>query len=477
MAKSTRGRSLSELPSAFELFHLPARQLDDAELSRVIESLATQEDMNLLRDVLRGARTVVLEREYIDKDYRNVYSAFYSKKFSQSSSRAARLHLFDVALPERVVFGGDSSQGIASYLEQHPPTGGRPSTPGSTAGYLGNLVLRPTEYSRIGRCLLDPRRVQRLAASSAACMLARYPATLLGERLVVSAFPHQSQDGETHLCAETALWSLLRYLSQRYPRYAEKYPHDVTQLNTDLQYGRSLPSHGLYMSQVTEMIGQYGVGAESYDPDRLEDSYRDVTTGWASIQPPPLSQARTFHAELMHVLATCLESGIPSIVQVPEHAIVAVGAAYDPTAPSVQRPGRMRRSTDFLTHLLVNDDNCAPYQLIGRGRTASGYRFRFADLQSIVVPLPDRILLRPEVAEVMATDILNSLGPPTPDRTFVRRQFCTSSKNFKEHQRAHPDPFSLKLLQLPMPHFLWITEITSSRSSSERPSSRGAGWN
>lgn len=423
-------------------------------------------DQERLLALLLGARTVVVEREYIDKDFRNVYAAYYSTKFAQSSSRAVRWHLFDVEIPADVVFGGGSSRALADWLEAHPPARGRPDAPGSTPGYLGYLVLRPTEYSRIGRCLLDPRRASWSHLRGGQCLLVGFSANMMGHCLHVKSFPHQSQDGEAHLCGHTAIWGLFRYLSQRYPTYPERYPYDIARLNTDLQYGRSTPGHGLYMSQVTAMIGQLGIGAEAYDAKNLAGLMPQgpATRGnWAS--PAPLIGKKDNAAvqrELTHLMAVCLESGIPAIVGVPHHAVVAVGSKYDRQTPSVLRSGRMLRSSDFLSGVIVNDDNRAPFQLATWHLGTQGtYERSCQDFDSLVVPLPDKVLLRPEVAEVMTTDLLNQMGPPSRATKFVRRQFCTSSKNYKSDRRTAADAFTRQLLQMPLPHFVWVTEVST----------------
>lgn len=74
------------------------------------------------------------------------------------------------------------------------------------------------------------------------------------------------------------------------------------------------------------------------------------------------------------------------------------------------------------------------------------------------------MLLRPEVAELITTELLNQLGPPSAARQFVRRQFCTSSKNYKEDRRKSPDAFTRQLLQMPLPHFVWVTEVSTRQS-------------
>jgi len=58
-----------------------------------------------LQDGLSSAvRAILIERDYIDKDYRSTYYSFYAKKGQAYRKDCVRLHLFD----ETVTFDADS---------------------------------------------------------------------------------------------------------------------------------------------------------------------------------------------------------------------------------------------------------------------------------------------------------------------------------------------------------------------------------
>ncbi|MCG8456498.1 MAG: hypothetical protein MI919_09465, partial [Holophagales bacterium] len=115
-------------------------------------------DEELLRAYLRGkARSVLVENEYIDKDYRNAFSGFYSKKFARQESRCRRLLFFDVRLLEEDLTGVVDLPGL---LESRAKAEGAPLFEGTTAGFLGAVVIRPTQYSQLGRSTVDPRKLR-----------------------------------------------------------------------------------------------------------------------------------------------------------------------------------------------------------------------------------------------------------------------------------------------------------------------------
>lgn len=468
---------MSETILDYKIFELVSLQENDQNLFPLLGEIAA-EDKSILKSCLTKARCVLIEREYIDKDYRNAYSGYYSKKFSETSNRAMRLHLFDVTIVLTDLHHPFNEGGLSGRLKQLAAQENTKHVEGTTDGYLGYVVLRPTEYSRIGRCLLDPRKVGVFTAPDVEGCLAPYTADVFGQKLDVSAFPHQSQDAEVHICAHTAVWSLFRYLSQKYATYKEHYPYDVALLNKDLHYGRPLPSRGLYMDQVTAMFGQFGLAAEMYKDDLVGDVLEHGGTEWAAVQPlqgqtntgkqKKTLRSRRNKDSLLHLLHVYLDSGLPSVVGVPGHAVVTIGVEYA-REPKATRPGRVIPSTDFISSIIINDDNCAPYQKAVRVTGQPPLRYSCEEIDSLVVPLPEKLFLAAEKAEFMITDLLETMGVPdlssypsieNPEaEKFVRRLYSTSAKNFRAFRSRDDDPVSRELLRHPLPHFIWVGEL------------------
>lgn len=444
--------------SAFDLWQVDA---DWHGLLDAHDHLLDEFDAAILQGCLASVvKSIVVEHEYIDKDYRNVYSGFYSKRFAKQSSRATRLHFFDVAIAEEDLLT-QGPDGLSIALDAKAAANGARRASGSTNGYLGNVVVRGTEYSRLGRCLLDPRKLALPFVGNPEGCLAKYSAQLMGHKLVVSAFPHQSQDTQVHTCAETALWSLFRYMTQRYRQYREMHPHDIAKLNDDLSWGRTIPSRGLSMQQVASVVGRFGMDAVMYVHDYMADL--DEATdpdNWAACE---LLSRRDAMFRLLH---TYIDSGLPPIVGVPKHAVVAVGLEYG-DKPQVHRTGRVIPSSDFVQAIIVNDDNFGPYRRVlrsvrGDGESNPGYSCDEVD--SLVAPLPNKVFLTPHEAERMATDIVFQLSAEHDllgqwgNEVLVRKVVCTSSKNYKSIRDVAGDDASALLLPQPMPHFVWVAE-------------------
>src|SRR5690348_12212602 len=85
-----------------------------------------------------AVKAVLIESNYIDKDYRSTFYNFYAKKGQYYSPDCVRLHFFD----DTVQFKDDCLQlRCADRLTDH---------------YFGYMVLRPTSIATIGRTVLSP---------------------------------------------------------------------------------------------------------------------------------------------------------------------------------------------------------------------------------------------------------------------------------------------------------------------------------
>ncbi|MBF0339969.1 MAG: hypothetical protein HQL95_03285 [Magnetococcales bacterium] len=451
---------------SFEWFDLEDADSGDAGLDWLVESVGFlgDQDKKAIRKIFAGARCLIVEHHYIDKDYRNVYSGYYSKKFSDYSGRAIRIHIFDVIVLRNVFYL--SSDEFNNELGRLSKEFAVKECADTSPGYRGNVVLRPTEYSRLGRCLLDPRKLALASpgAHQVQGVLAPYRAYIMGQKLEVMAFPHQSQDAEAHVCAETAMWSLFRYLSQRYPNYREIYPFDVALLNKDKSLGRTVPSRGLVMTQIAAMFAEYGLEAEYFDLQFAKDQPCPPSDLWCGIQKLPDPQPNQDMIDmLVRYLQIYVDSGLPPIIGLPGHAVVAFGYVCD-SKLLVDRGGLMIPSTDFLRGFVVNDDNCLPYQILLRDKIEGQlYKHTFQGIDAFVAPLPAKVFLSALNAEMLTNRMMASFFEESDVAgsgvRYVRRMFCTSSKNYKQLRSRDQDRFSRFLISQPLSHFLWVTEF------------------
>ena len=410
----------------------PILQLDAAadweELPALTRQYITSRAVKSLQAFLTPSiKSIIIELDYIDKDYRDTYSGFYAKKFAQYPNRAVRLHLFTTRLGSDDLF----------LLSKH------------SSEYAGYVVVRPTRVNCIGRTIIDPKKV--LGLQGHLC-LADFKVHLLGTELSVCGFPYISQDTDVTVCAHAASWMVFRYFSEKYPTYAEAHPFEITQMTADESHGRLIPSKGLTIHQLSEMFSHFGFYPEIYFRNKMPD--------------PGIFD---------RVLYYYIESGIPVVAGLfgKGHAISLFGhvSDYSITLPTAE-PGR---SAGYVQGWIANDDNHMPYQTVRKDdlppdKFVHSPSYKMSDIDAFVVPLYEKIYLSAEHIEKLARAILDhdqygmgALSPGIAPEDLVVRIFLTSSKSFKCFRRNHPIPNQLDqlYLQLPMPKFVWICELST----------------
>ena len=366
--------------------------------------------------------SIVLEKRYYDADYRSTYFGFYSHKFSTYPDTALRAHFFLNKIPRNELFELDRYQ----------------------ENYVGYTVIRPNRVSSIGRTVLDPRKLSKVTGY--VCM-AKFPVHILGAELFVEGFPYISQDTDVTVCAHAACWMIFRYFSQRYPRYRETWPYEVTQLTQDISQGRLVPSSGLSADQINEMFSNFGFYPEIYD--RMDPEHD-----------------RFFNYLLYHYI----ESGLPVIAGIKEHshAIVVIGHISN-----LSLKPKASTSFEYLQGLIVNDDNFMPYQVIGKkGYKPCGHlsNFKIDDIDFFIVPLYEKIHLSAEHVMKLSDAILedkeigvNKYSKQLINKDIITRVFLTSSKSYKKKRRNDNLPSELLKIycEMHMPKFIWICEIST----------------
>lgn len=142
------------------------------------------------------ANSIVLEFDYLDKDYLEDYARYYVKCFNNHGHKTARLHFFSNDVYH---------QEIDSALKNDPS-----SIKLVQENYLGFMVIKPIQKTFIGKtCLKLYDKFQNGKTSSRNCLKRSYKVNLFGISLSVESVAFQEQDKVVSACATTAIWSSL----------------------------------------------------------------------------------------------------------------------------------------------------------------------------------------------------------------------------------------------------------------------------
>lgn len=436
----------------------------DGEWQAVVRQLAPAPGpgrhlVSAIVDRLRGggAVSILQESSYIDRDFSASYSAFYSTLFQPYRKYCRRAHFFSVD--------------VAAALA-HPMVGERISALEALAAcYLGNIVIRPVDHApvssaHISAAALSSSDLQDIQVRS------RFRIHVMGVEFEVDAAPLTQQDTRTGACAQAAVWMAGRHLHNR--RGAPWFSVvDITKIALnpiDSGITRSLPA-----------------GSEWLTNDNIVRALRSMGRHPVTYPASPPSKSAPPSAE---VIARYVDSGIPILLGLRNaassvgHAVVVVGTER------AQHPRRLTRgatTAHFLTHLLVNDDQRGPYcRLPIRSRQSGDYPFRLErDLVALVVPLPDKVFMKAEVAELRSVRFLAGLASArydlvkrllgavtawdvAPDfyaaverQEIVRRTYLTFGWRYKARtlRNAVSEELKEELLDTQFPRFVWVTEF------------------
>lgn len=376
-----------------------------------------------------------LEFPYIDKHYRDGYYSYHSAKHQEYSRDTIRVHVFS----QRVF--------VRNLLNLE-------SQPGLQKNYLGYFILRPLPNYPIGRSLLSPKAFRK---QDFVCCLTKGRVSLFGTRLQVFGFPHVAQDYETHKCAESALWSVLEYFGTRYPEYRPVLPSEILQSLSTRTNHRLLPSIGLPLSEMTQVLLSLGHPCMTY----YRKNFEPGTEAFFS---------------LLHIY---VESGIPVLIALSStkgegHAVVAIGHTIPKSGFATTSASFSLTSTDTLqAQLVFVDDNRPPYQSGSAAQPTAHYpepSLQNLQIQAFVVPLQRHMHLDALAAEKIRREILEdptvglkALGAQGP---WLSRFFLTSSRSFKEKAQGNDvlDKAARDYLcSLALPKFIWVCELSEQR--------------
>lgn len=381
--------------------------------------------LKLKGSISPAVRGVLIERDYVDKDYRSTFYHFYAKKGRRYRDDCVRLHLFD----ETVSFDADKLDihSAGESVRDH---------------YFGYLVLRPTITGTIGRSILPP---DVRTGASGMVIQARHKVSLLGYSLTVWGFPSMAQHTDISVCAHVSCWAILRHYSRVFPQHREVLIHEVTKMASAFDPGGLTPSLGLNVPQA-ERIFQAAGG-----------------------YPLTVRKSPSDEAEFYTQMLAYLESGFPLFIAMhrQQHAVVAVGHAW--RTPALAPPLSNSHAWDQVASVLVVDDNHLPYRVIEVGKaTAPPLQYTTGNFDSFTVSLPDKIFYPADAVArqaVAASKLVAPVIPMPAQDELVLRYFVTTISDLRRYARDNQSQMGDKLvaaiMQLRTAQYVWMVEYAS----------------
>jgi hypothetical protein len=245
------------------LLKIPSPLIGSKRAHRQLEAVE-----HYARDPELGARSLAVESHYIDRDFIEDFSVFYSKNLDRIPNYCQRVHFFNI----------EANQAEAELRRIRLIRNRREFKAASqhfaADHYLGFSVIKPLPGCPVGRTVLrcfgrdSKPGFQR--DFGCAC---DYKIHLMGIPLHVSGLAFQQQDLGVSACATTALWSALQR-ARELEAGTPATPAHITMRASQyaLPFGRSMPSEGLSLDQMCQAVQSLGYAPNLFRADKYEVS-------------------------------------------------------------------------------------------------------------------------------------------------------------------------------------------------------------
>lgn len=396
------------------------------DLLKLTKLISSEFDPQGIADKLQlgissAVKSVLIEKNYIDKDYRSTYYHFYSKKGRYYRLDCVRLHFFD----ETISFDTKTQKLVCDdpHLSDH---------------YFGYMVLRPTGLATIGRSILSPD-VRK--GTSGFTISTSHKVHVLGYTLEVKGFPSMDQHVDIAVCAHVACWSILRHYSIKYKVYQQFLTHDITLMAQSFNPGGIIPSKGLEVSHAERVMQEAG----TFPIHIAKNGPNDVS----------------FYRQLI----AYIESGFPlfAAMNIRSHAIAIIGHSWKKST-RWSKLQKKRYAWDEVESLTVVDDNHLPYLSISK---KSGKDYSTNDIDAFIVALPEKIFYPADAVDSYAQGLfkLSKLVSLPPIEKTIIRYFLTTGSKLRSFMRSRESEFDPELINivmsLPFAQFIWLIEYAT----------------
>lgn len=397
-----------------------------------------------------NTQTIIIEENYVSKDYLEDYASYYSLCFQNYPKYCKRVHFFNSSFTEeaflkRLISNIDSE----NFWE----------------GYIGFVVVKPIPITVIGYTVLKIYSNSNNFNDRNYWGVRDYKIHLFGKELILESLAFQEQDSVLSACATTAIWSMLNKAALDFHTIL-KSPSQIT-IDADKvspDGSRLFPNKGLNILQICQAILNSGLVSEIKNPD------------FAITISPGNDHYVVSNQYLKKILNAYSTIGIPIIlvVKVPNgtsygfHAVTVSG--FNRSAPTLVSPSNQPNwLSDNIEKFYAHDDQWGPFvkvefqnqsELITPWSTysASGWP---TYVTNIIVPVYPKIRISYEDIEslVLGLDAILTLffdSKIAYDLSWdIRIDYSENFKSFLRNSNLEEEKI-IKKLTATQPKYIWI---------------------
>lgn len=399
-----------------------------------------------------NAQTIVIEDDYISKDFLHDYASYYALCFEQYPKFCKRVHFFSNTFTSeefKTVILGEEENNKAFW-----------------ESYLGFVVVKPIPVTVIGYTVLKTYASSQDFNARNFWGVRKYKVHFYGNEVELISLAFQEQDSVLAACATTAIWSMLNKASVDFHTIL-KSPSQITKDADSVSPdgSRLFPNKGLNLLQICQAILNSGLVSEVKQPDYpVKNATGDVIGKIVS------------NRYLKKILSAYSPIGIPIIlvVNVPNghsyglHAITVSGFKQSSPVGIAPRTD-ITWLSDNIEKFYAHDDQWGPFARIDFQNDAeliTPWTLLIAPTQptyvtNIVVPLYPKIRISYEDIEAIVLG-LDAILTLFFDNKIVADLVWDIKIDFSENHKSRIKVSSLdaiekvKRITKSQPKYLWI---------------------
>jgi hypothetical protein len=413
-----------------------------------------------------SAKTIVVERHYIDRDYLEDFAGHYVRCFANYEKTCTRLHFFASSFDEEMFVRVLLGQNDAKVLGQ----------------YLGFVVLKPLPRTIVGRTCLATYGSEEGRRHYP--VLREYTAHLFGLPLAIHTLAFQEQDQDVAACATSALWSVFQGTAKLF-QHDLPTPLEITQAATisEPSQSRNIPAvGGLPPTQIARAIRSVGLEPLFVSPRNdavLKSTVYAYLCGnipmilGAALFDGPAGKDQMFRGK--HAVAvTGFSLGLDAAVPESETGFLLKASRIDKIYVHDDQVGPFARMAfDGVVERFLLRAGAAPlpnWSLSTSWRRSDGSLGMRAVPDMLMVPLYHKIRIPYELIEnvIRRFDAIltEELGAPVlADRLVWDIRLCTGSDlkhSVRTNNQLNQESLT-RFLAEPLPRFVWRAAASNSK--------------
>ncbi len=284
-----------------------------------------------------GAKTILVEQPYTDRDFLEDFAGYYVRCFHDYRRTCARLHFFTCDFTHDKFCECLSAQSTAVTCEQ------------LQEAYLGFIVVKPLPETVIGRTCLktypDDNKRRHFPSTRT------YAANLFGIPLQTESLAFQEQDTVAAACATSALWTVFQGTGKLFQHRIPS-PIEITKTASThwMTETRDLPNSGLTADQMAFVIRSLELEPFVVNAKEMHILRATIYAYLRGHIPPLLGMS-------LHDFT----SGHPSFRNRGRHAVAVTGFSMGLTNVSGIAPSGLLLRSSRMDKIYVHDDQVGPF--------------------------------------------------------------------------------------------------------------------